>query len=90
MGKKKKSLTNLKSFLIKNNEFIERIIVSESFMKEVVQYPDLIRIDVYFDEEFGNIPLMEGIPIAESETIQKNAILELKNGEYIIITLEEK
>lgn len=90
MGKKKKSLTNLKSLLIKNNEFIERIIVSESFMKEVVQYPDLIRIDVYFDEEFGNIPLMEGIPIAESETIQKNAILELKNGEYIIITLEEK
>jgi hypothetical protein len=88
MRNKKKSIENLKALLIKNNEFIERIIVSEGFMQEVIKYPNLISIDVYFDEDFGDIPLMEGIPITESETIQKNAVLELKNGEFIIITLE--
>lgn len=89
MRKNKKAVENLKILLAKNNEFIDRIIVSESFMQEIIKYPAIITIDVYFDEEFGNIPLMDGIPIAESQTIQKNAVLELKNGEFIVITLEE-
>lgn len=84
-----KAANNLRSILINNSDDIERIIVSEAFMRKVVQYPDIIQIDVYFDEEYGNIPLMLGIPIVESETITKNAILEMKNGEYGIIKLEE-
>lgn len=82
-------MNNLRNILINNFDAIERIIVSESFMQEVIQHPDLIQIDVYFDEEFGNIPLMLGIPIEESETMTKNAVLEMKNGEYGIIKLQE-
>lgn len=89
MDKRLKSISNLRTILINNSDSIERIIVSESFMQEVVQHPDLIQIDVYFDEEFGNIPLMLGIPIVESETMTKNAVLEMKNGEYGIIKLQE-
>ena len=88
MGDKKlKTINNLRSILINNFDFIERIIVSEAFMQEIVQYPDLIQIDVYFDEELGNVPLMLGIPIVESQTMTKNAVLEMKNEEYIIINL---
>jgi len=90
MGDKKlKAINNLRSIMINNSDSIDRIIVSEAFMREVVQYPELIQIDVYFDDEFGNIPLMLGIPIVESQTITKNAILELKNGEFAIINLQE-
>lgn len=84
-----KSMMNLRTILVNNNDDIERIIVSNDFMCKIAEHTDIITIDVDFNEERGYMPFMVGIPIVESQTIKKNAILEMKNGEYVVLKMEE-
>ncbi len=89
MKNEKKSIQNIKYILNKNRDNIKQIVTSAAFVSLLNTYPDIIYLHIIENEETGDVLEIEAIPAILSEAITKNAILEMKNGESIIIKLEE-
>ena len=89
MKNEKKSVQNIKYILNKNRDNIKQIVASVSFITLLNTYPDIIYLNITENEETGDTLEIEAIPTVVSQTITKNAIIEMKNGESIIFSLEE-
>jgi hypothetical protein len=100
MNKKRKNLLKIKTLIEKNKDFIGRIVVSEEFLQLLQDVADMVdiqtkRLKMSMEHEFNGIEnksedyidvtFLYGVPCDISTYIVKGAILEMKNGEHIVL-----
>jgi len=76
----KKFINNLQLLLSKNKDHISRIVVSLDFMEKLAKFPQFLKISEIDDDWF-----LFDVPLKESNVLNSGAILEMKNGEFIVL-----
>lgn len=99
--KSRTEIKKLGALLNKNRSNIKKVVVSESLMQQLSKFPGDVEIEskiiertgrhdfidhhkTYEDEE--EVWFLFGIEAEMSSLIKKGAVLEMKNGEFIILS----
>ena len=91
MGKKeKKAVKNFKIMLEKNQPYIDRIVLSEELIDTLYRNPELVEIDqiketINEEGDETEVWYLFGIPAVMSIYVLRGCILEMRNGEFVVI-----
>lgn len=85
LKKKIKNVKKIGALIIKNQDFIKDILVSELFLKQLMDVANFVEVElVENDEQEENLYLFEK-PVNLSNFINEGCILVLKNEEYVVL-----
>mgnify|MGYP001201143496 CR=1 FL=1 len=94
-------IKKLKSLLKKNAENVKKIVVSEILMKQLAQFPGEVEIESKMIEKFSQHDFIDhhktyedeeevwflfGIEAEMSSLITRGAVLEMKDGQFVILS----
>ena len=84
-----KSIENAIDIIKTNSDFIDRILVSEDFMLKLIPYSGKIKIESktirISESDLAEQFYLFDIPLIYSNILLKDAIMEMKSGESVIL-----